>query len=91
VITVDKGLMVCEVICKVLQKLKRGDTPNAEEMNISIEEYVAIIEAMIRKELIKEVFVIKENDGTKSVLMTNAEMTFHGEVFLSQECGGAHR
>jgi hypothetical protein len=88
-VIMDKERMVFDVICNVLSALKRKRIPEAAEMNISLEEYVSIIEAMIRKELIREVFVIKENDGTKSVLMTNAEITFHGEVFLSQECGGS--
>lgn len=87
----NKNLIVYDVICRILHTIKRGGIPKIEDMNISTEEYIAIVQAMIRKELIKEVFIVTENDGTTSVLMTNAKLTFHGEVFLSQECGKSRK
>ncbi|MGE5632432.1 MAG: hypothetical protein ACM3TR_15270 [Caulobacteraceae bacterium] len=82
----DKNLVICDVICKILKRIKEGDIPESREIEATMEEFVTIIEAMLRKELIRDAFIIKAADGRKSVLLTNAAITFHGEVLLREEC-----
>lgn len=75
-----------KAVCEILKSIKGNRIPDPDALGLASGDYADIIEGMTKRELIKEAFIIKAADGSKSVLMTNAHLTFHGETFLAEEC-----